>query len=133
MTIVPDCYSRYAVFKLIKLLLVLKLPSYAPGPCSMGKLNVFCKRGLFCHGFDTTNHSYSIFLVFELHLVVARSELIGAVYSADCGSKSTMKFDADLGDSGELQTLLHNLCYCSWTFLSTFASLIIYTILWDGK
>ena len=64
--------AHYAVFKLIKLLLVLKLAGYALGPCLMGKLTVFSK----CVFFSTTNHSYSIFLVFTLHLVVARSELI---------------------------------------------------------
>ena len=115
MTIVPDCCSRYAVFKLIKLLLVLKHLGYAPGPFSMGKLTVFSKCIFFCRGFETTNHGYSIFLVFTLHLVGTRSELIGVDYSDDCDSKSIIKFDAHLGGLGELQTLLHNLCYCSWT------------------
>ena len=94
MTIVADCYSKYAVFMLIKLLLFLKLPGCASGPCSM--LTVFPKRIFFCLGFDTTNPSYSIFLVFALHLV-ARSELLSVDYSNDCGSKSTIKFDANLG------------------------------------
>ena len=120
MTIVPDCYIIYAVFKLIKLLLVLKLPGYASGPCSMGKLTVFskCVFVVFCHGFDTINRSYSIFLVFALHLVVARTELIGVGYSDNCGNKSTINFDALLGGSGELQRLLHNLCYRSWIFFN---------------
>ena len=60
----------------------------------MGKLTVFSKRVVF----TTTNHSYSIFLVFTLYLVAARSELISVDYSDDCGSKSTIiKFDVDLG------------------------------------
>ena len=71
----------------------------------------------FCHGFYTSNPSYSIFLVFALHLV-ARYELIDVDNSDDCSSKSTITFDAHLGWSGEFQTLLHNLCYCSWTFFN---------------
>ena len=69
--------------------------------------------------FATTNYSYSIFLVFTLHLVVARSEVISVDCSDDCGSKSIIKFsksiikfDVHLGGSGRLQTLLHNLCCC---------------------
>ena len=54
-------------------------------------------------------------------------------YSDGCGSKSTTKFDVYLGVSGRLQTLLHNLCYCLPVVSTTFASLIIYTMLWDGK
>ena len=53
--------------------------------------------------------------------------------SDGCGSKSTVKFDVHLGESGRLQTLLHNLCYCLPVISTTFASLIIYTILRDGK
>ena len=49
---------------------------------------------------------------------MVRSELIGVDYSDNCGSKSTINFDAHLGGSGELQTLLHNLCYCSWIFFN---------------
>ena len=49
---------------------------------------------------------------------MARFELISVDYSDDYGSKSTIKFDAHFGGSGELQTLLHNLCYCSWTFFN---------------
>ena len=99
----------------------------------MVKLTIFSKRVFFCHGFATTNHSYSIFFDFTLHLVVARSELLSVDYSDGCGSKSTAKFDVHLKGSGRIQTLLHNLCYCLPVVSTMFASLIIYTILWDGK
>ena len=54
-------------------------------------------------------------------------------YSDGCGSKSTIKFDIHLGGYNRIQTLLHNLYYCLLVVSTTFASLIIYTILWDGK
>ena len=85
-------------------MLVLKLPGYPLGPCSMGKLTIFSKRVFFCQGFATINHSFSIFLVFALYLVVARSELISEDYSDGCGSKPTIKFDAYSVGSGGLQT-----------------------------
>ena len=121
-------HMHYAVFKLIKLLLVLKLAGYASGPCLMGKLTIFSK----CLFFATTNHSFSIFLVFTLHLVVARSELIG-VCSDGCGSKSTISLTFIQEGSGRLQTLLHNLCYCLPVVSTTFASLIIYAIFLNSK
>ena len=130
---IPDCYNIYAVIKLIKLLLVLKLPGYTPGPCSMGKLTVFSKRFFFCHSFDITNHRYSIFLVFALHLVVAQSELIGVDYSDNCGSKSTINFDAHLGGRVSFRHCYTIFVTARGFFSTMFASLIIYTILWDGK
>ena len=62
----------------------------------MGKLTVFSKRVFFCNGFATTNLSCSIFLVFALHLVVARFELMSVDYSDGWGSKSTIKFNTRL-------------------------------------
>ena len=99
MTIVPNCYSRHALCSLLvnKTVASPKASGLRFEPCSMGKLTVFSKRVFFCRDFATATNTYSIFLVFVLHLVVARSELISVDYSDGCGSKSTIKFDVHLG------------------------------------
>ena len=58
---------------------------------------------------------------------------LGVEYSDNCGSKSTINFDAHLGGWVSFRRCYTIFVTACGFFSMTFALLIIHTISWDGK